>query len=160
MPYIMSKICIEMIMKFDFPTTEAILQDLRDEVPYKFAAESNGVAMSTLQLWLDNGMRDLREGKSESNYAQFLLAVRKIEKERVKRHLSNISADGKSHRGSEWILERSFWKHFGKAAEIELNERVEKLENKKADSDVGETKADEREVAEISKKSPTDEAGK
>lgn len=147
-------------MKFDLPTTEAILQDLRDEIPYKFAAESNGVAMSTLQLWLDNGMKDLREGKSESNYAQFLLAVRKIEKERVKRHLSNIGSDGKSHRGSEWILERSFWKHFGKAAEIELNERVEKLENKKANDNVVETKADEREVGESSQESSSDEENK
>ena len=160
MPYIMSKICIEMIMKFDLPTTEAILQDLRDEVPYKLAAESNGVALCTLELWIQNGLRDIREGKNNTDYAQFLGAVRKIEKERVKRHLSNISADGKSHRGSEWILERSFWKHFGKAAEIELNDRVEKLENKKANSDVGETKADEREVAEISKEISSNEERK
>lgn len=147
-------------MKFDLPTTEAILQDLRDEIPYKFAAESNGVAMSTMQLWLDNGMKDLREGKSDSNYAQFLLSVRKIEKDRVKRHLSNIGSDGKSHRGSEWILERSFWKHFGKAAEIELNERVEKLENQKVNADVGTTETDAGKVGEISQESSSDEAGK
>lgn len=144
-------------MKFDLPTTEAILQDLRDEVPYKFAAESNGVAMSTLQLWLDNGMKDIREGKTDSNYAQFLLSVRKIEKERVKRHLSNISADGKSHRGSEWILERSFWKQFGKAAEIELNERVERLENKKANDNVSETKTDAGEAGTSNEESACDE---
>lgn len=131
-------------MKFDLPTTEAILQDLRDEVPYKYAAESNGVAMSTFQYWIETGLKDIREGKENSNYAQFLVAVRKIEKDRVKRHLSNIGADGKSHKGSEWILERSFWKQFGKASEIDLNERVEKLENLKANEHVGETKADER----------------
>lgn len=148
-----------MIMKFDLPTTEAILQDLRDEVPYKFAAESNGIALSTLQIWIENGLRDIREGKKETNYAQFLVSVRKIEKDRVKRHLSNIGSDGKSHRGSEWILERSFWKQFGKAAEIELNERVEKLENKKVNSDVVETKANEREVGTVSEESTSDEAG-
>jgi len=118
-------------MKFDKPTTEAILQDLRDEVPYKYAAESNGVALSTLMSWIQYGERDIKEGKENSNYAQFLSSIRKIEKERIKRHLSNINSNEKSHRGSEWTLERSFWKHFSsKTSELELNERVENLENK------------------------------
>ena len=145
-------------MKFDLPTTEAILQDLRDEVPYKLAAESNGVALTTLESWIQYGLRDIKEGKNNSNYAQFLGSVRKIEKERVKRHLSNIGADGKSHRGSEWILERSFWKHFGKASEIDLNERVEKLENKKANDDVGTTKADAGKEREVNQEVSSDEA--
>lgn len=117
-------------MKFSQPVVDAILKDLEDEIPYKYACESNGIVVGTFQKWLENGKRDISEGKLNSYYAQLLVAVRKIEKNRVKRHLLNINSNEKSHRGSEWILERSFWKHFGKAAEIELNERVEALENK------------------------------
>jgi hypothetical protein len=121
-------------MKFDLPTTEAILQDLRDEIPYKIAAESNGVAYCTLESWINSGLKDIKEGKTDSKYALFVGAVRKIEKDRIKRHVLNINSNEKSHRGSEWILERAFWQHFSaKTSEIELNERVEKLESKKGD---------------------------
>lgn len=131
-------------MKFDQPTCEAILQDLREEIPYKFAAESNGIPLCTFMSWLRYGLEEIKNGKSEARFAQFLLSVRKIEKERIKRHLNNIGEDGKSHRGSEWILERSFWKYFGKVAEIELNERVEALESKQGNADV---EKEEREVS-------------
>jgi len=147
-------------MKFDLPTTEAILQDLRDEVPYLHAAESNGVGYKTFLNWLDNGKKDIEQGKNDSYYAQFLQAVRKIEKDRIKRHTRNIGSDERSHKGSEWILERAFWKQFGKASEIDLNERVEKLENLKANEHVGETKADERKDGEVSKESGSDEENK
>lgn len=121
-------------MKFDLVTTEAILQDLRDEVPYQFACESNGVSYRAFQMWIENGRRDIDEGKLDTKYAHFLRAVKQIEKERIKRHLKNVSSEERSHKGSEWILERAFWKHFGKTAEIELNERVEALENKRVNN--------------------------
>jgi hypothetical protein len=144
-------------MKFDLPTTEAILQDLRDEVPYLHAAESNGVGYKTFLNWLDNGKKDIEEGKNDSYYARFLQAVRKIEKDRIKRHTRNIGSDERSHKGSEWILERAFWKQFGKTAEIELNERVERLENKKANDNVSETKANAGEAGTKCEESPCDE---
>lgn len=156
----MSKICIEMIMKFDLPTTEAILQDLRDEVPYLHAAESNGVGYRTLLDWIEKGKIDIQNGENDSKYAQFTRAVREIEKNRIKHHISNIKREERSHKGSEWILERAFWKQFGKTAEIELNERVEKLENKKANSDVGKTEADAGTITESSEESSTDEKRK
>lgn len=119
-------------MKFSQPVVDAILKDLEDEVPYKLACESNGVVHGTFQYWMAQGDKDISNGNFDSHHAQLLVAVRNIEKNRVKRHLSNINSGGeKSHRGSEWILERSFWKHFGKVADIELNERVEALESKK-----------------------------
>lgn len=127
-------------MKFDLPTTEAILQDLRDEIPYMHAAESNGVGYTTFLNWLELGKRDINLGL-DTKYTQFLKAVRQIEKERIRRHTRNIGSDERSHKGSEWILERAFWKQFGKASEIDLNERVEKLENLKANEHVSETKA-------------------
>lgn len=146
-------------MKFDLPTTEAILQDLRDEVPYMHAAESNGIGYKTFLNWLENGKKDIDSGKNDSYYAQFLQAVRQIEKERIKRHTRNIASDERSHKGSEWILERAFWKQFGKTAEIELNERVEKLEQKKEESDVGETKTNEKKRRENDKANASDEKG-
>lgn len=144
-------------MKFDLPTTEAILQDLRDEVPYLHAAESNGIAYRTLLDWIERGTKELLAGDKESKYAQFTQAVRKIEKDRIKRHTRNIASEERSHKGSEWILERAFWKQFGKTSEIELNERVEKLENLKANEHVGETKADAGQSGEVSQEDGSNE---
>lgn len=121
-------------MKFDQPTTEAILQDLRDEVPYQYAAESNGVTYHGLLRWINKGISDIEEGNESSHYAQFIKAIRQIEKDRIKRHVKNINSDQKGHKGSEWILERAFWRQFSsKAVEIDLNERISKLENKKSE---------------------------
>lgn len=115
-------------VKFDQTTIEAILQDLRDEIPYLHACESNGIAYPTFLLWIDNGIKDTKDGL-DTKYSQLLRAVRKIEKNRMKGHISKIKKEKKGHKGSEWIMERAFWKQFGsKSAEIELNERLEKLE--------------------------------
>jgi hypothetical protein len=119
-------------MKFDKPTTEAILKDISEGIPYRVAAESNGVAHSTLKLWVAEGTKDFLNGVN-SKYAQFLTSLREVEKKNLKRHLSNIEND-KGHKGSEWLLERCFWQYFSaKAAEVDLNDRLTALEQKRSE---------------------------
>jgi hypothetical protein len=147
-------------MKFSQPVAEAILKDITDEVPYEIAAESNGVAYPTFKLWITNGKRDLLEGKT-TYYSQFLSAVRDIQKNRVKKHLGNVKDAENGHKGAQWILERAYWKYFSaKTAEIELHDRVSELEDKKANKDVGETKADAGKDGEVSEASSSDEENK
>jgi hypothetical protein len=95
-------------MKFNKPVAEAILKELEEEVPYELACESNGISYHTFKLWLSNGQRDLIDGK-RTYYSQFLEAVRKVQTNRVKLHLSNARSAEKGHRGSEWVLERAYW---------------------------------------------------
>lgn len=131
-------------MKFDKPTSDAILKDIEDEVPYELACESNGVTYNTFRNWIANGLNDIQNGKN-SYYAQFLRAIRDIQKKRVKKHLKEVRSSEKGHKGSEWVLERAYWKYFSpKVGEIELNERVSALENKKGKVDDKDNK--EREI--------------
>jgi hypothetical protein len=123
-------------MKFSQPVCEAILRDLKDEVPYKISCESNGIDYDTFNSWLKYGARDIKEGKNNSYYAQFLVSVRNVQKNNIKYHVKRASESEKGHRGSEWILSTRHWQYFSpKAAEIEFNERLEKLEQNKAEED-------------------------
>jgi hypothetical protein len=121
-------------MKFTQPVAEKILKDISDEVPYEIACESNGIAYDTFRTWLLNGKRDQKEGKS-TYYSRFLEAVRDVQKNRVKKHLNQVHSNERGHKGSEWVLERAYWKYFSpKVGDIDLNERVEQLELKKEES--------------------------
>ncbi len=134
------------------------MKDIADEIPHEISCEAHGIAYSTFRSWLAYGKKDLEEGKS-TNYTQFLSSVREVQTNRLKAHLSTARSSEKGHRGSEWILERAYWKYFSpKVGEIELHERVSELENKKVNTDVGETKADAGQSGEASEKSISDEA--
>jgi len=118
-------------MKFSQPIAEGILKDVANGVPYKISCESFGISYSTFRNWLQNAARDQNEGK-ETIYTQFLSSLRNVQKNIITNHVSAISESDKGHKGKEWILERAYWQYFSsKAAEMELNERVEALENKK-----------------------------
>jgi hypothetical protein len=120
-------------MKFDEPTVRSILNMISKHIPYKKACLANGVSERVFYIWIANGERDLSEGKC-TKYTEFLQSLNKIEADRIEQHINKIDENGNGHKGSQWILERVFWKYFSaKAAEMELNERVEALENKKAD---------------------------
>lgn len=119
------------ISVFKKETVNAILEDIRKGVPYQIAAEKHGVHESTFRWWKNHGKRSIDEG-IEDDYSSLLRSLREIEANRIASNISEIRESEKGHRGKEWELERSFWKYFSaKAGEIELNERLEVLENKK-----------------------------
>ncbi len=130
-------------MKFSQPIAEGILKDIADGIPYKISCESFGVSYDSFKLWLREGAKAQLEGKN-TIYSQFLTSVRKVQKNIISGHLEDIRGSDKGHRGKEWELERSYWMHFSsKAAEIDLNERVEELEQKRGLENVVEAKANE-----------------
>lgn len=117
------------ITKFTPERVSRILNDIKDCIPYKIAAESNGIANATLYDWIDNGIRDFNAG-IESDYTKLVEALREIEKSKINKLLRNIENEKKGHKGAEWMLQTVFWKHFSSnAATIDLNERLEKLES-------------------------------
>lgn len=129
------------LTKFKPERVAKILDSISKGVPYKIAAEANGIADATFYDWMAKGSRDLRED-IVSDYAQMVEAIREIEQKRIIKNQQNIEESPDGHEGAKWVLERVFWKYFSsKAIELEVNERLEKLEREKGDSS-DESKAD------------------
>lgn len=116
--------------KFCPEVSEAILRDISAGVPYKIAAEANDIGESTLYSWLYQGLEDVKNNVA-SEHRAFLKSLREIERDRIANAMADIRVSEKGHRGREWELERSFWKHFSSHAQnIEMNDRLEALEKK------------------------------
>jgi hypothetical protein len=118
---------------------EAIFNDIKEGVPYQIATVANGVHFRSWQRWVDKGLRDLLADEV-THHAEFVVALNKIESSYIKKRLLLIEEE-KGNRGAEWILERKFWKYFSpRAIDIEVNSRLEKLEDssKEAEENGGE----------------------
>lgn len=143
--------------KFKKETVKGILLDIMNGVPYQIAAEKHGVHESTFRDWRSKGLLAIKENR-ENDYSDMVRALREIEAERITLNINSIRDSEKGHRGKEWELERSFWKYFSsKASEIDLNERVAELEQKRGLENVVETKANSEEGGEDDKESSSDE---
>lgn len=122
-------------MKFDQQKVNGILKDIENGIPFKISCESYGIAYPTFRRWIENGIRDLLDEKN-TYYTQFLASLREVQKRVIEKHQKKISANEKSHKGSEWILERSYWQYFSaRVADLELEERISKLEGKKTEDE-------------------------
>ncbi|HXK00721.1 MAG TPA: hypothetical protein VNF93_02405 [Buchnera sp. (in: enterobacteria)] len=118
-------------MKFDQRVVDGILKDLENGIPARITCESYGVAYPTFKRWIENGTKDLLEEKN-TYYTQFLASLRNVHKKVISRHLKRVVENEKGHKGAEWYLERAFWQYFSsKVAEIDLEDRLNKLENKR-----------------------------
>lgn len=109
---------------------DKILDDIRQGVPHKIAAEAAGTHVQTFQKWVNKGLAHMLEGV-DSEYYQLVGALRTIQSEMIKHAMREITADFRGHKGHEWRMERSFWQWFStKVSEIEVEERLQRLENK------------------------------
>jgi hypothetical protein len=116
-------------LKFTPEIRTAIIQDISDAIPYQLAAESNGISEGTLYDWLKHGLKDLNEG-IESEYANFSKAIKKVEKERIKRHSDKVSDNVDRWQADAWMLERRWYKHYGANVHLhELEDRMKKVES-------------------------------
>lgn len=130
------------LSKFTPERVDAIIADIGDFVPYKIAAESNGIAEVTFYDWIKNGVRDFLDGK-ESEYTRLVKSLRNIEKNRIKQLSRNIHESEKGHKGAEWILEHSFWRYFSaNAAVVEFNRRLDAMEQNNAGKKEMDSKCD------------------
>jgi hypothetical protein len=115
-------------IKLSSGVATAILDAISCHIPYRIAAESNGIAERTLFYWIKRGCQDMDQGVN-SAFSEFLQSLRKIESDKIMSYLSLIRSNTKGHKGCQWILEHVFWRYFSAHAQhIELNERIERLE--------------------------------
>lgn len=122
-------------MKFDQQKVNGILKDIENGIPFKISCESYEISYSTFKTWIENGVRDLLDNKS-TYYTQFLASLREVQKRVIEKNQKKIASNEKSHKGAEWLLERSYWQYFSaRVADLELEERISKLEEKKAEDE-------------------------
>jgi hypothetical protein len=121
--------------KFTPERVNKILADIGEYVPYKIAAEANGIHIDTFKEWLLQGVFDLKHG-IESEHAKMASSLRNIEMNKIKENTGKIGKGKYGHKGSEWLLERVFWKYFTQsAADKEFEERLSALEGTEKDKE-------------------------
>lgn len=114
--------------KFTPEVRQSILHSIGRGIPKRIAAEANGVHESTYHLWITQGQKDILEEK-QTDHAQFVIDVRKIEQERIARHVSNLDQSIERWQSHAWLLERRWWKDFsGNAAAIDIDRRLRQME--------------------------------
>lgn len=135
-------------VKISKETIDSILQDIAEGSTRFHAAEANGIAYVTFYYWVKQGQVDLQYNK-DSLHAYLVKALRKIERNEIKKCRKEIIKLKKGHKGCEWTLEKVYWQHFsGQAPAMELNERLERLEqgefndkdSEEVDTESGESK--------------------
>lgn len=108
--------------KFTKQRGQKIIESIAKEIPYKLAAEANGICEDTLYTWLKQGYKDLAEG-IQTEFSDFSEAVKRTEQEKIHDHLNAIKGQTKNWQARAWILERRWRTLFG------LNgEEIEKLQ--------------------------------
>lgn len=115
--------------KFTPERCEAIIDAIRNRIPYEYAAEANGICEETLYEWLRIAKADRLAG-IESDYTIFSEAIKKAEMARMLEHTEIIASRPERWQADAWILERRWPKHYGPNAQLnELNKRLDKIEN-------------------------------
>lgn len=114
--------------KFTVSRCNDIVTAISKRVPYRLAAEANGISERTLFNWLEEGTKDL-EANIDSEFARFLQSIKRAEMQKVVEHTDIIAARPERWQADAWLLERRWYKYFASSVPvIELSERLERLE--------------------------------
>lgn len=107
---------------------DAILIDIADGIPIKYAVESNGMSKKTFYNLINQGINDLDHDIEDTLQAKLVHSLRKVEKKYIQSCFEDIRHNEKGHKGAEWILERRFWREFSGSTQVtELAEEIENL---------------------------------
>lgn len=107
---------------------QAILDDINDRIPYEIAAEANGIRERTLYRWINKGWEELEAGL-DTPLAKFCQDLKKVERNKIKKHLEKLENNVERWQSDGWILERRWHKYFSPNAALnEQNERLKRLE--------------------------------
>lgn len=107
---------------------KGIIDAIAKNIPYKLAAEANGIGERTFYDWLTYAKED-REAGIESDFTHFSRLVKETEMKKIDEHLEYMEAGGKNWQARAWILERRWRQLFGVDAGgiEELTEKVNKV---------------------------------
>lgn len=126
--------------KFTPERRDAIVDAIRNRIPYEYAAEANGICEDTLYEWLSIAKRHRREN-IDSEYTKFSEDIKRAEMQRMREHSDIISARPERWQADAWLLERRWPKLYGPNAQLnELNNRLSKLEHGESPNEEGNEK--------------------
>lgn len=129
--------------KFTPDRCALIVDAISHRVPYEYAAEANGITEKTLYNWIDIARKHQSEGLN-SEYTVFLQDIKRAEMNRIIEHNNNISYHVDKWQGDAWILERRWHKHYSaNAPVIELNKRMDKIEQGESKNEDGSQEKDQ-----------------
>ena len=130
--------------KFTPERRSSIIDAISHRIPYEMAAEANGISAETLYEWLRIG-KSHRDQGIESDYSIFSEGLKRAEMQRVREHCDMIAAKPERWQADAWLLERRWHKHFSpNAAVLELNERMNKLEQGEVKNENGNEERNEK----------------
>jgi hypothetical protein len=107
--------------------TKPILDSISKRVPYKLAAQANGIHESTFYNWMNRGEADLKNG-IKSNEASFFESVKNVEQQRVIEHNDCINSMPERWQAQAWILGKRWHEFYSdNAAIVQLNEKLDAM---------------------------------
>ena len=108
---------------------DKILDRIKLGSAIKHACLRNSVSEHYFYELVNQGICDI-EHDVEDTLARYLaVSLNEIQDDEIVSCKSDIRDSDKSHKGAEWILERSYWRYFSSNVPImELEERMKKLE--------------------------------
>ena len=113
--------------KFTPERCAKIVESISNRIPYKLAAEANGICETTLYAWVEEGLKDKDNG-IDSEKAQFSEAIKNAEQKRINEHLQCIAQNPERWQAQAWILERRWRQYFGANAElIEFQRQLDEM---------------------------------
>ncbi len=113
--------------KFTNERRAAIVDAIRNRIPYEYAAEANGICEDTLYDWLKTAKAHRMQG-IDSEYTIFSEDIKRAEMQRIREHADIIAARPERWQADAWLLERRWHKHFGPNAQLnEMNQKLDKL---------------------------------
>lgn len=104
--------------KFTKQRRGAILDAISHHIPERIAVESNGISYVRFLYWISRGNDD-NDNNLDSNYAEFLTDLRRVEMQAIRTNLDIISARPDNWESHAWLLEKRWPMHY-KESQIEI----------------------------------------
>ncbi len=116
--------------KFNPTLAASIAEDIAQLVPYTIVAEAHQVDRKTLYNWINQGFKEIQEGKKNTKLAQFFNTIKKSQCIAVKELLNEIKKGEKGWQSRAWILERRFPLEFSSCAQelLQMKEQIDHIE--------------------------------
>lgn len=115
--------------KFTPERRASIISDISRRIPYRLAAEANGICEATFFDWMNTAKVHQLEG-IDSDYTRFSESIKRAELTRVLEHTDMIAAKPERWQADAWLLERRWPDLFGASVLLsELNNRLSNLEH-------------------------------
>lgn len=106
---------------------QIVLNKIQEGSPYQLACYASNFSYRHFKYLVAQGKLDIDNWK-ESFHSRMVVKLKQIEHNQVVKALDHINEGSKSSIGSQWFLERKYWKDFSSKAEtLQMAEELEEI---------------------------------